>query len=40
MIGNIPELQKTTRSEVLVGEVGTATPKFLSATPFAIDVAM
>jgi hypothetical protein len=40
MIGNISELQEMTQSEVLVGEVGTATPKFLSAAPFAIHVAM
>jgi hypothetical protein len=40
MIGNVPELQEVTRSEVVVGEVGTATFKVLAATPFAIYVAM
>jgi hypothetical protein len=38
MIGNVPKLQEATRSEVLVGELGTAAPKFLAATPFAIHV--
>jgi hypothetical protein len=40
MIGNVPELQEATRREVVVGEVGTAAPKFLAAAPFAIHVAM
>jgi hypothetical protein len=38
MIGNVPELQEATRSEVVVGEVGTAAPEFLAAMPFAIHV--
>jgi hypothetical protein len=40
MIGNIPELQEVTRSEVVVGEVGTVAPKFLTAAPFVIHVAI
>jgi hypothetical protein len=40
MIGNVRELQEATRSEVVVGEVGTMTLEFLAATPFAIHVAM
>jgi hypothetical protein len=40
MIGNVPELQEVTRSEVVVGELGTAAPEFLAAAPFAIHVAM
>jgi hypothetical protein len=40
MLGNVPQLQEATRSEVLVGEVGTAIFEFLAATPFAIYVAM
>jgi hypothetical protein len=40
MIANIPELQEAARREVVVGEVGTAAPEFLAATPFAIHVAM
>jgi hypothetical protein len=40
MIGNVPELQETTRSEVVVGQLGTAAHKFLAAAPFTIDVAM
>jgi hypothetical protein len=40
MIGNVPELQEATRSEVVVGELGTAAPEFLAAAPFAIHVAM
>jgi hypothetical protein len=40
MIGNIPKLQVATRSEVVVGEVGTAAFEFLATAPFAIDVAM
>jgi hypothetical protein len=39
MVGNITELQETTRSEVVVGEVGTASFEFLAAAPFAIHVA-
>jgi hypothetical protein len=38
MIGNVPEFQEATRSEVVVGEVGTAAPKFLAVVPFAIHV--
>jgi hypothetical protein len=40
MLGNVPQLQEATRSEVLVGEVGTAIFEFLAAAPFAIYVAM
>jgi hypothetical protein len=40
MIRNVPELQEMTRSEVVVGEVGTATFEIIVATPFAIHVAM
>jgi hypothetical protein len=40
MIGNVPELQEVIRSEVVVGEVGTAAPGFLAAAPFAIHVVM
>jgi hypothetical protein len=40
MIRNVPELQEVTRSAVVVGEVGTTTPGFLAAAPFAIHVAM
>jgi hypothetical protein len=40
MIGNVPELQEVTRSEVVVGEVGTMAPEILVAAPFAIHVAM
>jgi hypothetical protein len=40
MIGNVPELQETTRSEVVVGEVGTPTFEVLATAPFAIHVAM
>jgi hypothetical protein len=39
MIENVPELQEVTRSEVVVGEVGTAPPEFNAAAPFAIHVA-
>jgi hypothetical protein len=39
MIGNVPELVEAARREVVVGEVATATTKFLAATPFAIHVA-
>jgi hypothetical protein len=38
MIRNVPELQEVTQSEVVVGEVGTAAPKFLVAASFAIHV--
>jgi hypothetical protein len=38
MIGNVPEFQEATQSEVVVGEVGTAVPEFLAAVPFAIHV--
>jgi hypothetical protein len=40
MIENLLELQEATRSEVVVGEVGTVTFKFLPAASFAIHVAM
>jgi hypothetical protein len=40
MIGNVPEFQEVTRSEVVVGEVGTVAFKFLAVLPFAIHVAM
>jgi hypothetical protein len=40
MIGNVPELQEATRSEVVVGEVGTTAPEFIVAAPFAIHVAI
>jgi hypothetical protein len=40
MIENVSELQEATWSEVVVGEVGTATSEFLAAAPFAIHVAM
>jgi hypothetical protein len=40
MLGNIPELQEVTRSEVMVAELGIVAPEFLAATPFAIHVAM
>jgi hypothetical protein len=40
MIGNIPELVEAAQRDVVVGEVGTATPEFLAAAPFAIHVAM
>jgi hypothetical protein len=40
MIGTVPELQEVTRSEVVVGEVGTVAPKFLTAAPFVIHVAI
>jgi hypothetical protein len=39
MIGNVPELQEATRTEVVVGEVGTVAFEFLAAAPFAIPVA-
>jgi hypothetical protein len=40
MIGNVPELQESTRSEVVMGEVRTVTPEFLVAASFSIHVAM
>jgi hypothetical protein len=40
MIRNIPELQEVTRSEVVVGEVGTVAFEVFAAAPFAIHVAM
>jgi hypothetical protein len=40
MIGNVPKLEETTRSEVVVGEVGTMAFEFFAAAPFAIHVAM
>jgi hypothetical protein len=40
MIGNVPEVQEATRSEVVVGEIGTAAPEFLAAAPFVIHVTM
>jgi hypothetical protein len=40
MIGNVPELQEATRSEVVVAELGTVAPEFLAVAPFTIHVAM
>jgi hypothetical protein len=40
MIGNVPELVEAAQREVVVGEVGTATPEFLAVAPFAVHVAM
>jgi hypothetical protein len=40
VIGNVPELVETARREVVVGEVGTAAPEFLTAVSFTIHVAM
>jgi hypothetical protein len=40
MIQNIPEIQEMTRSEVVVGVVGTTIFEILAAAPFAIHVAM
>jgi hypothetical protein len=40
MIGNVPELQEVTQSEVMVGELETVAPEFPAAAPFAIHVAM
>jgi hypothetical protein len=40
MIENVTELQEMTQSEVVVGEVGTATFEFLAAVPFSRHVAM
>jgi hypothetical protein len=38
MIENVSELQETTQSEVVVGEVGTVAFEFIAAVPFAIYV--
>jgi hypothetical protein len=40
MIGNVPELVKAARREVVVGEVAIETTKFLAAASFAIHIAM
>jgi hypothetical protein len=40
MIGNVPEHVEAAQREVVVGEVGTVAPKFLTVAPFAIHVAM
>jgi hypothetical protein len=40
MIENVTELIEATRRAVVVGEVGTAAPEFLTAAPFAIHVAV
>jgi hypothetical protein len=40
MIWNVPELQEANRSELVVGEVGTAALEILAATLFAIHVTM
>jgi hypothetical protein len=40
MIGNVPELVDAARREIVVGEVATVATEFLTATPFAIHVAM
>jgi hypothetical protein len=40
MIRNVPELQEAIRSEVVVGELGTAASEFLAAAPFAIHFAI
>jgi hypothetical protein len=40
MIQNVPELQEVNRSEVVVGEVGTAALEMLAAVLFAIHVTM
>jgi hypothetical protein len=40
MIGNEPELHEATQSEVVVGEVGTASFEVLAVAPFAIHVVM
>jgi hypothetical protein len=40
MIQNVPELQEVNRSEVVVGEVGTAALEILVAVLFAIHVTM
>jgi hypothetical protein len=40
MIENVSELQEVTRSEVVVGELGTTPPEFLAAVPFAILIAI
>jgi hypothetical protein len=38
MIGNVPEFQEATRSEVVLEELETAAPEFLAVAPFAIHV--
>jgi hypothetical protein len=40
MIQNVPELQEATRSEVVVGEAGTAAFEDLAVAPFPIHVEM
>jgi hypothetical protein len=40
MIENVPKLVEAVRREVVVGEVGTAAPEFLTAASFAIHIAM
>jgi K+-transporting ATPase A subunit len=40
MIGNVPELVKVARREVVMGEVAIAVTEFLIAVPFAIHVAI
>jgi hypothetical protein len=40
MIGNVPELVKAARREVVVGEVATAAIEFLAPAPFVIYVGM
>jgi hypothetical protein len=40
MIENVPELQESTRSEVVVWELGTVAPKIPADVLFAIHVAM
>jgi hypothetical protein len=40
MIENVMELIEAARREVVVGEVGTMAPEFLTAAPFAIHVAV
>jgi hypothetical protein len=40
MIENVPELVEDARREVVVGEIETAPPEFLSVAPFSIHVAI
>jgi hypothetical protein len=40
MIGNVSELIEAARTEVVVGEVRTAAPEFLTVAPFVIHVAL
>jgi K+-transporting ATPase A subunit len=40
MIGNVPELVKVARREVVMGEVAIAVTEFLIAVSFAIHVAI